>query len=295
MTAQRNSLAPQRFNSADGRLAPEMRASFAADGYLFLENFVPPEECDRLRARAVELVESFDPAEHRTVFSTTSRSHAAAEYFQSSGDKIRFFFEEGAFDAKGTLRQAKALSINKIGHAMHDLDPTFDAFSRTAKLRNLARDLGFRAPLVVQSMYIFKQPHIGGEVSWHVDSTYLYTEPLSCIGFWFALEDATMENGAMWCLPGAHRRPLKSRFLRRGGELVTDTLDSSPWPDGPRAGLEAAKGSLVVLHGLLPHYSGANTSDRSRHAYTLHVIDGTCRYPDDNWLIRSPELPLRAL
>lgn len=287
-------LPTRRFRSENGALSPEMHASFDDDGYLLLEDFVAPAECERLRQRALALVEDFDPSEHRTVFSTMTRAHAAADYFESSGDKIRFFFEENAFDAAGGLRQAKALSINKLGHAMHDLDPVFDAFSRSGKLRWLAGEIGFRHPLLLQSMYIFKQPRIGGEVSWHVDSTYLYTEPLSCIGFWFALEDATLENGAMYCLPGAHRRPLKSRFLRRDGKLVTDQLDVTPWPDGPRVALEAKQGTLVLLHGLLPHFSGPNLSEHSRHAYTLHIIEGEAHYPADNWLRRAGDLPLRG-
>ena len=40
-------------------------------------------------------------------------------------------------------------------------------------------------------MYIFKQPRIGGEVVCHQDSTFLYTEPESAIGFWLAIEDQT--------------------------------------------------------------------------------------------------------
>jgi phytanoyl-CoA hydroxylase len=98
----------------------------------------------------------------------------------------------------------------------------------------------------------------------------------------------------MYCLPGAHRQKLKSRFLRRDGRLVTDRLDATPWPDEPRVALEAKQGTLVLLHGLLPHFSGPNLSERSRHAYTLHIIESDSRYPAENWLRRGPELPLHG-
>lgn len=39
----------------------------------------------------------------------------------------------------------------------------------------------------------------------HQDSTFLYTEPLSATGFWFALEDCTNENGCLWFVPGSHK------------------------------------------------------------------------------------------
>ena len=58
-------------------------------------------------------------------------------------------------------------------------------------------------------MYIFKQPRIGGEVVCHTDHTYLWTEPPSVVGFWFAIDDATTENGCMWALPGGHRLPVR--------------------------------------------------------------------------------------
>jgi phytanoyl-CoA hydroxylase len=46
--------------------------------------------------------------------------------------------------------------INKCGHALHDLDPLFEAFSRTPELASLAGDLGVEQPLRLQSMDIFK-------------------------------------------------------------------------------------------------------------------------------------------
>ncbi|PYS65018.1 MAG: phytanoyl-CoA dioxygenase, partial [Acidobacteria bacterium] len=274
-------------------VSAEQIAAYDHDGFVILENFVDAQDCDRLRAHAEELVRNFDPKGVVSIFSTHEQTRTSDDYFLESGDKIRFFFEENAFLSDGTLRQSKERSINKIGHALHDLDPVFDKFSRTEEIKQLVLDLGIADPLLIQSMYIFKQPNIGGEVTCHQDATFLYTEPLRMLGLWFALEDATIENGCLWAIPGGHKFGLKSRFVRSdGGGTRFEVFDNTPWPEGKLQPLEVEKGTLVVLHPLLPHLSRENTSPRSRHAYTLHVIDASVDYPKDNWLQRSPEMPL---
>lgn len=279
---------------ADGHLTPEMQSACARDGYLVLRGYVDPAACDALRDRAAALVEAFDPAESKTVFSTRTRAHSKDAYFKESGDKVRMFFEEEAIDGNGEMTVEKSRAINKIGHALHDLDPVFDAFSRDGKLARTAADLGLAEPLLLQSMYIFKQPNIGGEVLCHQDGTFLRTEPESVVGFWFALEDATVENGCLYALRGGHKGPLRRLYRNRDGAFVIETLDDTPWDEATSVPLEAGKGDLVLLHGRLPHFSGPNRGPRSRHAYTLHVIDGACHYLDDNWLMRGPDMPLRG-
>lgn len=272
-----------------------MLADYEEAGVLILENFVTPEVCRRLQARIMRLVEEFDPNDLKHIFSAMKQTQLDDRYFEESGDKIRFFFEHDAFDEEGNLRQPKADSLNKMGHAMHDLDPVFDRFSRTPELAEAARRIGFADPAVLQSMYIFKPPRIGGEVVCHQDSTYIYTEPESCVGFWFALEDATLENGCMQFIPGGHKLPLRKRNYRGAdGRLVTETLDDTPWPEERRRPAEAPAGTLVIFDGRAPHLSAANRSDKSRHAYTLHVIDRRCHYPAENWLQRGDDLPLRG-
>lgn len=277
-------------------ISPEQLEQYRSQGFLVIEGFAPAHECDTLRERAEELVRAFEPAEVVSIFTTHEQSRIADEYFMTSGDKIRFFFEENAFLPDGTLKQRKERSINKIGHALHDLDPVFNAFSRSAKVKEIAEAIGFTQPLLVQSMYIFKQPNIGGEVSCHQDSTFIYTEPADIVGLWFALEDATIENGCLWAIPGGHKHGLKSRWVRSPleGRMTFEIYDPEPWPENELAPLEAKKGSLILLNGLLPHRSFENRSPRSRHAYTLHLIHADANYPADNWLQRSEGLPFRS-
>jgi len=274
----------------------EQIEQYERDGFLVLPNFVDAGACHSLRRRAEELVREFDPQNIVSVFSTHEQTRTSDDYFLESGDTIRFFFEENAFNPDGSLRQNKEKSINKIGHALHDLDPVFAEFSRQNAIKELVEGLGIDQPLLLQSMYIFKQPKIGGEVTCHQDATFLYTEPLRMVGLWLALEDATIENGCLWVIPGGHEAGLKSRFVRaEGGGTRFEVFDDSLWDGKTLLPLEVEKGTLIVLHPLLPHLSRENRSAKSRHAYTLHVIDASVDYPKENWLQRSPDMPLRGL
>jgi phytanoyl-CoA hydroxylase len=182
-------------------IAPEsaaVRERFDTAGYVVLEDFTSADARAGLRGRALEIVDAFDPA-GASVFTTRRDAVARDSYFQESAETVRCFFEEEAFDENGALRAPKPLSINKIGHAMHDLDPVFERFSRDPRLDELVRVLGIAEPRIYQSMYIFKQPHIGGEVHWHQDATFFATTPQSVVTLWFALEDANRDNGACGC------------------------------------------------------------------------------------------------
>jgi phytanoyl-CoA hydroxylase len=272
----------------------DLRQSFERDGFLVIERCVDPAACDELMARAGELIQSFQ-RDTLSIFSTRDQTRTSDDYFLESGDKIRFFLEEEAVSRDGSLQRPIEQSINKIGHALHDLDPVFSRFSRHPKLAALAATVGLEQPLLLQSMYIFKQPHIGGEVTAHQDHTFLWTDPPSATGLWFALEDATLDNGCLWALPGGHAEPPRKRFYRTAsGGTAFEILDDRPLPLDGMVPLEVTKGSCIVLHGLLPHRSSANRSARSRHAYSVHVIEAAAHYRQNNWLLRGPDMPLRG-
>ncbi|XP_032904817.1 phytanoyl-CoA dioxygenase domain-containing protein 1 isoform X2 [Amblyraja radiata] len=256
-------------------------ARFREFGFVVVEGFFTVEECDSLRARISEIIDEMDVSQHLlTEFSTQEKEQTEAQgntdYFLSSGDKIRFFFEKGVLDSKGDLLLPKEKSLNKIGHALHAREPAFINLTFSPKV---------------------KQPRIGGEVNPHQDATFLYTEPLgSIIGFWIAIEDSTEENSCLWFIPGSHKAGITRRWLRSPkGEhpLLKFMGQERNYPDDEFISVPVKKGGLILIHGQVVHKSALNTSDKSRHAYTFHIMDG--HWSEENWLQPTPELPFPPL
>ena len=262
---------------------------FNRHGFVVVPSLIGPEDVADARAAAAHIIEAFEPADHPTVFRTDDRDRGRDDYFMASAEAVHCFVEADAVDDDGRLRLPKHQAINKIGHALHDLHPTFRRLCRLPQVAALLKELGYRHPVVWQTMYLCKPPRVGGEVRWHQDASYLVTTPATVTGVWIALEDAHRENGCLWVEPGGHSGALRERFevadRRRPGELKQ--LDPEPWPaQNDAIALEVAAGDAVVFSDHLPHYSSHNHSDRSRHAFALHVAEKSSHWSQLNWLQR---------
>ncbi|KAJ6609883.1 phytanoyl-CoA dioxygenase [Mycena sp. CBHHK59/15] len=290
-------------------LTPQQKEQFHRDGYLVIPGFVPQEQVDILLARSKQLLQEFSIDDHPlTKFTTGNEDHVGDAYFLESGDKIRYFLEEDAV-VNGKLTREKDKAVNKIGHALHELDPAFRKITlENDQMRALVRNLQFhRDPVALQSMVITKQPQIGGQVGEHNDSTFLYTDPPSALGFWIALEKCTASNGALSFLPGSHlTMPIAKRFVRLpDGGTGFEPLVSSEVAEKTAADAKAASGSyiletcepgdLVLIHGSVLHKSERNTSDKTRFAYTFHMIDSHATYDEKNWLQPTSAMPFSPI
>lgn len=280
-------------------MTSEQAKKFEEQGYLVIEDFLTGAEIESLKDEMRKIVDKMNPEEECTTVFKAGENSAFNQYFMSSVDKIRFFFEDEAVDKEGNILGEKHKALNKIGHALHWLNPEFKKVTFSNKLQKAAREVaGLREPVVVQSMAIFKPPRIGGPVTPHQDLSYLYTDPPKLCGFWMALEDATLENGCMWFIPGSHKDGVKVLFRRTPDKNSLKVEYDGP-QDYPEEGWVAApvkKGALVLIDGAVVHKSEKNLSDKSRLIYTFHVAEThNTKWSELNWLQPADQMPFPSL
>jgi len=193
--------------------------SFDTHGYLHIRSFASSDEVKNMIEQMQQLVEKkwkvlsdktddFEEGNKSTplsVFRTDEgqvKAQGSNDYFLESAGRVHFFAEPKAINQSGHLtetysaKENKMGALNKAGHGLHLIPGPFRDYTLSSKVEQLVKELGWFDPVVPQSMYICKNPHVGGEVTSHQDSTFLHTTPKqTCLGLWLALHDATLENG----------------------------------------------------------------------------------------------------
>jgi phytanoyl-CoA hydroxylase len=132
----------------------------------------------------------------------------------------------------------------------------------------------------------YKPSKVGGPTDWHQDHPYWpIIQPADLVSAWVALEDADVENGCMWMVPGSHKWG-----PHKGGTLGTNKTDFTPTPDlsllpadidTTPVPMPVKKGHAGLHHCLTWHGSPPNRSDRGRPAIAVHYMPGYTRYEKD--------------
>lgn len=269
---------------------------FNENGYAVLRHHASIQQMNELKECGEEIIREFfnensENLDNMSVFSTKHNNQAQSkdDKFLKSANDITCFLEEQSKD-----------HVNKIGHALHDIHPTFQKFVYGDNhLNEVVKHIGgIDSGVVVQSMYIVKSARVGGVVSPHRDCTFIIPESndsYDCIGLWWAIEKANGHNGCLYIVPKSHtHHTINKKFIRKrrtdhdGDELAFEGTDDM---DGEYVKVEADVGDLVLLHGNVIHKSETNVSGISRHAFSVHVVQQGLN--DHCWLRRSNDFPFR--
>lgn len=189
------------------------------------------------------------------------------EEYKQGSDRV---FDEGSSyeEIDPTQRQVRAMNPHCYSQKVQEwfLNP---------KVADVLEVLLEKPALGVQTMYYFKPPGAKGQ-GMHQDNFYLVAQPATCIAAWTAIDDADLDNGCLYVVPGSHRGDIlcpsersKERWLNYGDSHIGRfPRDQKPVP------VVVPRGSTMFFGGNLIHGSGPNrTEDRWRRTFIGHYID----------------------
>lgn len=188
---------------------------------------------------------------------------------------------EGIVDVEENTPAAEVLSRYIAIHFPHKISKRiYDTLGHPNITQVLSRVVSPNVKCM-QSMLFVKAPGKPGQ-AWHQDEYYIPTRDQSLIGAWIAIDNADLENGCLWIIPGSHRPGfIRKRVPYQGDQYGdTDVCDLDPYTEEDAVPVEVPSGSIVFFHGYLLHRSLANRSkDRFRMALVNHYMSAESMLP----------------
>jgi len=240
---------------------------FVEQGYLVVEGLVSPDEVEELRADTVHLARGGYPCENLQPLPADLTDDAA-------------------------LRRILCI------HQPHYISPVMERYVKHAGICDVlskitAAHLPFWDGSVkcMQSMLFVKPPTFQGQ-AWHQDEIYIPTRDRSLIGAWIALDEATIENGCLWVIPGSHRPGyLYPQREHNEPEEYDFAKQSFGFDESLAVPVEVPVGSVVFFNGYLLHKSLKNRSEVYRRVLVSHYMNAWSLLP---WSLKEGEYPAMA-
>jgi phytanoyl-CoA hydroxylase len=260
------------------RLSAEHVASYQANGFLAFSDFLTAQEVadlnDDMAAMVRSLYEKAKSGELPVKRGNWDNMRNYSGYKISEGDeKPSLLLEPDVeFDPRTASFDLVDQSYRKISY-MACRSAAFKALSENPRLIAFLEALLGPKPIVYGDQALCKPARIGSAKPWHQDSAYFNYAPYDAgVDVWIALDDAEVENGCMFVLPGGHKQGPK-RHIHRDDCLIDEgRLDYSH-----AAPVELQAGGILLFSVLLPHYTPPNHSDRRRRAAQLFYRGGNTK------------------
>lgn len=242
------------------RVTQAQIAHFRDQGFLVVEDLITPDEIAELEGEVLKLARGGYPS-------------AALEQLPAE------------------LDDAEALQRILCVHQAHAVSPVIERFITHPRLAavlaavvgaHLAPGWWDGAVKCMQSMFFAKGPGKPGQ-AWHQDEIYIPTRDRSLCGAWIAVDDADVENGCLWVLPGSHRRGVLYQQRDHGNDEFDFAPESYGFDDSAEVPVEVSAGSVVFFNGYLLHRSKRNRSPRRfRRALVNHYMSAASLLPWEN-------------
>lgn len=183
------------------------------------------------------------------------------------------------FDLAGSDEEGKAAALPQILNPAK-YAPELKEGKYLQTLEAIAQQLFGPEAGVGIAHAIFKPAGIGAATPWHQDEA--YWDPAwqyQNASIWMPLQEATVENGCLWFMPGSHEWPVVEHRPIGGDVRVhgLELLDLGLVKHGVPCPLPA--GGVTIHRNRTAHYAGPNTSDVPRRALILGTGRPNTPYP----------------